>query len=362
MKKIGTVAGASVAAFAVGATLAGGVAIATAKDSTKNSASSQQGFERGRGPGGHHGGPPGQLVTGADAQQAIDAATAVVPGTVDRVFKAPDGNYLVMVETNDDKHVLVTLDSSFAVISQQEMTGPPGGHGGPHGTPASAEETQKVTDAVLADQPGATVQAVDKEPDGTFEAHFTTADGVRKEAHLDANYTITSIEDDHGPGGHGPHGMPASAEETQKVSDAIKADQPGATVQFVAKLPDGTFEAHFTTADGVRKEARLDAEYNITSIRKDRGPKGRGHRGQDVTGKAYRKAKAAALSEVKGTVMGVHQQGKKYFAMVRKPNNSGVIVRMNSDFDVTGTKKIKMFMHHGGPEQTATTPSAAPAA
>lgn len=272
MKKIGTVAGASVAAFAVGATLAGGVAIATAKDTTKNQpAHSQQGFGFGPGPGGMHGGP--------------------------------------------------------------------GGPGGMHGTPASAEETQKVTDAILAQFPGATVHFVTKEADGTFEAHFMTSDAVRKEARLDANYAITSTEDDKGPGPGGMHGTPASTEETQKVTDAVLAEVPGATVHFVVKLDDGTFRAHFMTADGIRKEAHVDANFTVTEIHKMRAPKG-GPRGKDVQGKAYRKAKSAALNRVDGTVMGVHKDGRKYFAMVRKTNGNGVIVTMNSNFKVTATKKL----------------------
>ncbi|HPQ83475.1 MAG TPA: hypothetical protein PLQ14_03360, partial [Actinomycetota bacterium] len=103
MKKIGTVAAASIGAFAVGATVAGGIAIASAdaNSATDSPSNSQQGW--GRGPmGGERG--PGQLVTGEDAQKSIAAALTAVSGTADHVHKAPDGTYRVMVTTAEGKH------------------------------------------------------------------------------------------------------------------------------------------------------------------------------------------------------------------------------------------------------------------
>lgn len=337
MKKIGTVAGASVAAFALGATIAGGLSIANADDAANTNSMRIGGMHRGHGPG------PGELVTGEDAQKAIDAATAAVPGTADHVHKAPDGTYRVMVQTSDGKRVVVSLDADFNVTGQEEPPMRPG-----HGTPASEEETQKVTDAVLAQEPGATVHFVAKEDDGTFEAHFVTADGVRKEAHLDANFAITSVEDDHGPRGHG---TPASDEQTQQVTDAVAERLPGATVLNVMVREDGGFAAMVSKANGAKRLVLLDSDYKIESIKK--APKHRGdRRGQDVTGPKYRKAAKAAKAEVKGTVMGVHKVGKKYFAMVRKANGNMVLVKMDKDFDVLKKKKVDFpgpRGHRGGP-------------
>ncbi|HUM87385.1 MAG TPA: hypothetical protein PKH63_08720, partial [Actinomycetota bacterium] len=82
-----TATGAGVAAFAIGATtLFGGAAIANAapKDQTKVSAQTHKHADR---------------VTGEEAQKAIDAALAEVPGTADHAHKTADGGYLVKVKT-----------------------------------------------------------------------------------------------------------------------------------------------------------------------------------------------------------------------------------------------------------------------
>lgn len=145
--------------------------------------------------------------------------------------------------------------------------------------------------------------------------------------------------------GHGMHGTPASAEETQKATDAILADYPGATVHMVMKEEDGTFEAHFMTSDGKRKEAYLDADFKITDVRNDQGPRGgHGPLGKDVTGKAFKKASKSATAEVNGTVMGVHKSGKKYLVTVHKKNGNGVLVKENQNFKVLSTKKLSSTM------------------
>lgn len=302
MKKIGTVAAASIGAFAVGAAVAGGLAIAnagtpaadqTAQDSQNTQ--TQQNPQDGKfGPGmGHR--DPGELVTGDDAQAAIDAATAQVAGTADRVYKSADGNYLVMVTTTDAKHVLVTLDAQFTVTGQKEMPARGDGRGPGHGpgTAATAEQTQQATDAVLTRYPGATVlQVFVRDGDG-FAVLIRTGDGHKKVVLLDEQYAIQSVE-------------------------------------------------------------------NLRKHHGKRGPHGKqGHHkmGHDVTGPAFRKAEQAALQKVPGgTVMDVHKKGKKYYAFVKKDDGSVVIVVMNSGFTVTGTKDLD-FPRHQLP-RNSTSPSA----
>jgi len=291
VKKIGTVAGASIAAFAVGATVAGGIAIATA-DTPASAPTATQGYGYmggpmdGRGPMGERG--PGDLVTGEDAQKAIDAATAAVPGTADHVHKDTDGNYLVMVTKTDGTRVVVVLDANFAVVEQRQA--PVGGPGHGPGTPATDEQVQKVTDAVTTRFPQATVLQVFVRDDDGFAALIRTDAGKKKVVLLDANYAITSVQTPHR---RGPHG-----------------------------------------------ERR------------------HGPMGTDVTGSAFKKAEAAALDKIPGgTVMDVHKKGKKYYAFVRKDDGSMVIVVMNSDFTVTGTRTMD-FPRRGMPQPAASATSA----
>jgi uncharacterized membrane protein YkoI len=268
MKKIGTVAGASIAAFAVGATVAGGIAIASAEDSNPSGTPSQQGYGDPMGMG-HRG--PGEQVTGEAAQKAIDAALAAVPGTADHAHKTPDGGYVVMVSTADGKRIVVKLDAQYAVTGQQEMTGRGPGHG--PGTPASAEETTKATDAVLAELPGATVLQVFKRDDGGFAVLARTDAGKKKVVLLDENYAVQSVQTPprHRHGKRGPHGR----------------------------------------------------------------------MGHDITGPAFKKAEAAALAKYPGgTVLDVHKKGNKYYAFLKKQDDSVVIVVLDKDFTVIRTKSV----------------------
>ncbi|MEI2716297.1 MAG: hypothetical protein V9E98_04770 [Candidatus Nanopelagicales bacterium] len=247
---------------------------------------------QGYGPG-QMGGPmgqrgPGEIVTGEDAQKAIDAALAVVPGTADHVHKDASGNYLVMVTTSDNTHTLVVLDANFAFVEQKEMpAGGPGGPGHGPGTPATDEQTQKATDAVLAEYPAATVLHVFVRDGEGYAVLMRTDNGKKKVVLLDEQYTIQSVEN---PRKRGPHGK-----------------------------------------------------------------RGHGPLGHDVTGPNFKKAEAAALEEFPGgTVMDVHKKGKKFYAMVKKADDSMVVVVMNADFEITGTKAMDFPMRHQQPTATST--------
>jgi uncharacterized membrane protein YkoI len=221
------------------------------------------------------------VVTGTDAQQAIDAALAAVSGTADHAHKTPTGEYLVMVTTSDGKRVVVRLDANFTVVDQQEFTGRGPGHRGP-GTPATGEDRTKASDAALAEVQGATVLEVFIRDEGGYAVLVRTDTGIKKVVLLDKDFGVTSV------------------------------DTPP-----------------------------------------ERGGRHHGPMGKDVTGPAFRKAEAAALDRVNGTVMDVHKKGKKYYAMVRKDNGSMVVVVMNSDFEVTGTKRFTMRMHGPRPAPAA---------
>lgn len=299
VKKIGTVAAASIGAFAVGATVAGGIAIASADNSTTSTTgSNQQGWGRGPGgPGAMMGDQgrrgPGEVVTGDDAQKAIDAALSEVQGAADHVHKAPDGTYRVMVTTSDNKRVVVTLDVNFVVTDQQEVNGRGPGHG--PGTPATEQETQKASDAALAKIPGATVIQVFKRDDGGYAVMLRKDNGRKRIVMLDANYAVESVQSPRTHRGDGPH-----------------------------------------------------------------GPRGdRGRMGKDVVGPAFKKAEAAALAEVaNGTVMDVHKVGKRYIAVVKKADDSVVMVEMTTTFEVTGTRDMDFRRGPGPMPMSASTTAA----
>ena len=189
-----TATGAGVAAFAIGATtLFGGAAIANAapKDQTKVSAQTHKHADR---------------VTGEEAQKAIDAALAEVPGTADHAHKTADGGYLVKVKTSEGKTVVVTLNSAFEVTGTKEMTRKDKGgkHKGDR-IAITAEEKASAEAAALAEVPGATVDHVHKTKDGGYIVEVRTSDGTKKIVKLDASFAVTGVDDAKAGKKHGRH-------------------------------------------------------------------------------------------------------------------------------------------------------------
>lgn len=60
-------------------------------------------------------------------------------------------------------------------------------------------DADKVTAAALAQYPGATIDRVETDSDGVYEAHLTTSDGQKLTVQVGADFTITGTET------HGDH-------------------------------------------------------------------------------------------------------------------------------------------------------------
>jgi hypothetical protein len=95
-----------------------------------------------------------------------------------------------------------TPDSS----TSQEHPGHGPGHRGPHGNgdPSQPQRDDEelltgdtatsVTDAVLAEYPDATIERVETDSDGVYEAHIVTTDDERLTVELDEDFAITGTE------------------------------------------------------------------------------------------------------------------------------------------------------------------------
>ena len=157
------------------------------------------------------------LLTGDTAEKVRAAALAKYPGaTVERVETDSDGVYEAHLVTTDGTHVIVAVDTSFAVTGTQEMTGGPGGHGkgggpGAGETALTGDTADKVTAAALAKYPGATVERVETDSDGVYEAHLVTTDGTHVIVAVDKGFAVTGTQEmpAGGPAGHGPQDGPA---------------------------------------------------------------------------------------------------------------------------------------------------------
>ncbi len=75
-------------------------------------------------------------------------------------------------------------------------------------------DAERARAAALATYPGATVQRVETDSDGVYEAHLVTADGQRLIVQMDASFAVTGTDTGGGTGGgdhdgDGPAAAPA---------------------------------------------------------------------------------------------------------------------------------------------------------
>jgi hypothetical protein len=70
----------------------------------------------------------------------------------------------------------------------------------------------KVRMAALAKYPGATIQRIETDSDGVYEAHLVTAAGERVTVEVGKDFTVTG-EEAGGRGGHGGPGAPGDADD-----------------------------------------------------------------------------------------------------------------------------------------------------
>lgn len=75
----------------------------------------------------------------------------------------------------------------------------------------TGETASKVRAAALAKYPNATIQRVETDSEGVFEAHIVTAAGDQVIVQVGKDFTVTGTQTGMGPGGPGGHGGPPPA-------------------------------------------------------------------------------------------------------------------------------------------------------
>ena len=134
-------------------------------------------------------------------------------------------------------------------------------------TAVTGAEAQKVIDAVQKANPGVTITTVQKDPDGTYDAEGTNADGRAARFDVSADLaTITAGGGKGGPGGGGgaSQDTPVTGTQAQQVIDAVQKANAGVTITTVRQDPDGTFDALGTKADGT--SVMFDVSKDLKSI------------------------------------------------------------------------------------------------
>lgn len=111
--------------------------------------------------------------TSADTSTPTLSSTATTPDTTSPEAGVPD----------------VAVDPSQPQRADEELL--------------TGDALTQVIEAALAEYPGATIERVETDSDGVYEAHLITADGERVTVEFDADYAVTGTEAGHGPGGRG---------------------------------------------------------------------------------------------------------------------------------------------------------------
>lgn len=84
--------------------------------------------------------------------------------------------------------------------------GPGGGPGGGQGeTPLTGTTADQVEAAALEAYPGATVDRLETDSEGVYEAHVTTADGEQLVVQVGRDFTVTGTQSFGDGGSHGDH-------------------------------------------------------------------------------------------------------------------------------------------------------------
>jgi uncharacterized membrane protein YkoI len=173
--------------------------------------------------------------------------------------------------------------------------------------------------------------------------------------------TSTAPQDGSGKGMGRPQETPLTGAALEDATAAAKAAVPGGTIIRVETDGDGgaTYEAHVRKADGTEVVVKMDKEFKVTGTEAFAGRGGQGGQGgrggmggpneTPLTGADADKATAAAKEAVSGgTVLRVETDGDggaAYEAHVRKADGTEVVVKMDKQFNVTGTEA---FAGRGG--------------
>ena len=186
-----------------------------------------------------------------------------------RMKLAAAGSTLVVAGFAGGAALAVTGAASAVGDAVSGSSSGPDGHAGEE--PLTGTTAERVKAAVEAKYPDATIERVETDSDGVYEAHIVTTDGEELVVQVGKDYSITGTQ----TGGHGPHGRggpqeePLTGETADRVTAAVEAEYPDATIERVETDSDGVYEAHIVTSDGEELVVQVGKDYSITGTQAD---------------------------------------------------------------------------------------------
>lgn len=177
--------------------------------------------------------------------------------------------------------------------------------GNPAETPLTGETADKVKAAVENKYPDATIERLENDSDGVYEAHIRKADGTPAVVTLDENFAITGEHAPMGGPGRGPRPNPVTLEAADKIVSALDAKYDGAKLMHIGEVAGAVSNTDTTTdtsataaatgyraviqkSDGSMVEVSLDTDFSITGEQAFQGrPDGPGRGGRGHGGHGH---------------------------------------------------------------------------
>ena len=128
-----------------------------------------------------------------------------LPRTIGKTRKLLAASALLLAGFGGGAVLAATGNADAATGTSSSSTTSNDGHSGE--TALTGTTAAKVKAAALAKYPGATIERVETDSDGVYEAHLTTKAGDHIEVQVDKSFTVTGTETSHGYG----HGDDATA-------------------------------------------------------------------------------------------------------------------------------------------------------
>jgi hypothetical protein len=137
------------------------------------------------------------------AQKALVGASIVASVIAGGAFGAAiTGGASAATDTPSDTSTTAPSDGSAAPNDRPDFDPSKGGHVGENGVAEellTGDTADKVTAAVEAEYPDATIERVETDAEGAaYEAHIVQADGTHATVKLDESFAITATETERG--------------------------------------------------------------------------------------------------------------------------------------------------------------------
>ena len=124
---------------------------------------------------------------------------------------------------------LASADDLTATATTESTAGPPRDLGSRNTDPSkpmrsdeqllTGDTATKVTAAAKAEEPDATIERVETDSDGVYEAHMVRSDGTHITVQIDQDFTVTAVVEMGQGGPGGPLGTPSHSEDDSQSFD-----------------------------------------------------------------------------------------------------------------------------------------------